>query len=280
MVVDDRWFDYIKDEGIRFRGKRSAVFRLLSISKPGVVWSDKELFGLSKAVVHFQESIDGLAEAPFDPDHVLQRRSFPDFTEKFAYKFTTEDTYANFVSKGSFLASSLLRYRDLEREGSAAGDRFEGASMCTFSVADRRITVSAVSGFDTNIISLTKDLSSAALLRDRFGPVVLKVEVAPFARAVARLLDVRLPIVKAVRYADLKIFRDRLPLHSLRHFPRLNQRVGIALRDGAWLPSVFAKPKRFAAENEVRLAFQSVADVAYMTPVESQNLLQYVDRID
>lgn len=275
LEPDQRYFKHIKDSGYQFIGDgRSLLIRGLAIL--GQVTND-DLIGFFSAVHDYID--DSENDTIYNVARIFHDHSFIEFKQRFCYKFVSKETYELYISNGSFLLSSLQRYRQLEHQGSPAGDRFEGSCCACYSIGSRNLTAQTLSGYDTYIFSTTESLRNREEMSERFGPVILKIEVEPFVKILIRLLgsDFR---VGYVEYSDLKIHRSNLSESAVQGFPPyLTPRLARALRRKAWLPSVFAKPSRFSDEREVRFAFKLGKDVDYMRPVASLRLLQHVERV-
>lgn len=274
-------FEHLPNAGFKFvGGRRSIVIQDMAVTKSGVWITDFELEQLATASQLYLDAVEERGIREYVPECIFRRTDFPRYQGDYGFKFMSQETYDQYISKGSFLLSSLQRFRDMEQQGDPAGDRFEGASRCSYQVADRQLTVGSLSGFDSNILSLACDLRNAAEMKRKFGPVVLRVAIEPFAREIARGLGTRSPDIRAVRYADLKMYRDKLSLGDVAGFPLVGARLARVLRDSARLPSIFAKPRRFSDEREVRIAFAHTADVPYKTIVENKRLLAYLTPLD
>jgi len=285
--LDPANFDFIPNFGFRYIGDgRTVIISALSITKAGHSFTDEQLIQYARLV---QKLFDSLRELPTDtylPTRIFTDLDFRTYDSGYAYKFCTNETYRRYISQDSFLLSSLERYREMEHQGEPAGDRFEGSSCCAYTIADRELTVLTLSGFDTHIYSLARNLRNAGLMRKKFGPVVLRVRLRPFAQALAKALartggGSAKAETRLVRYADLKIHRGQLSLRDVEGFlPELTPRVAKVLRSHGRLPSIFAKPSRFEDEREVRIAIAAAQDVANCTVIKGCGLLEYFERID
>lgn len=279
---DETAFEFVPDVGFKFVGDgRSVILHGTSITKAGVQFDDNELFDYASTMQRYLDAIKGLPDQTYEHKKcIFTDKDFLPYGSKYAYKFVTEDTYERFISNGAFLLSSLGRFRDFEDQGDPAGDRFEGMSHCAYAVGDRELKASTLSGFDMHIFSLARDLKTAEEMKSKFGPVVLRVRLLPFARALARILGESPAEVRLIRYADLKLYRGHLSLSKVAGFPpALSPRLAKALRQRGRFPSVFAKPSRFEAEREVRIAIRAASDVPRETVIKQGSLLKHVERI-
>lgn len=239
------------------------------------------LFNFANGIQDFFDGIAGLEPTPYEMGEIFTDDSFPRYSSKYVYKFVTEDTYKQHVAKGSFLLSSLSRYREMEMQGSAAGDRFEGACFSSHTVGGRQITFTTLSGFDSLFFSAASDLENAAYMASTFGPIILRIDLHSFAGAMARAIGSPYPGIRLVRYADLKLFRSTLLPEQIEGFPRqLTPTLARALRGSVFRPSVFGKPKRFAPEREVRLSFPMGRDVQELMSISAPALLGSVERLN
>ena len=272
----------MKNKGWRYVGDgRSVILSCLSITKLNVALEDKETIALARRIQEYLDGIEELASKIYTVSRIFRLGDFSEYQSRYAYKFVTEATYKKHISQGSFLVSSLERFRRFELQGDIAGDRFEGAAHSFYNVGKRQLNVSTLSGFDCNIMSLAKNLSNAKRMKDQFGPVVLQIDLRPFAKRLSEALGSEPPEVRLVRYADLKIYRNRLDLADVEGFPpNLTPRLAKSLREKCRIPSIFAKPSRFEHEAEVRIVLRANADVPDMTQISDPSILQHIRRLD
>lgn len=274
-------FEFIPDIGFRYVGDgRSVILGCTSLTKEGASFTDPQLTSFGQALQQYFDGIKGLAPQVYKPSKILNNRDFRSYDSKFAYKFVTEETYDSYSKRGSFLLSSLERFRGMEGQGSPAGDRFEGSSFCAYSVGSRELHVHSMSGFDTHIFSFARDLKNQKILQERFGPVVLKITLRPFVQALSACFDGLPTEVRLVRYADLKLHRSHLAIRDIEGFPpNLTAQLARSLRELSRQPAIFAEPCRFEDEREVRIAIRAEQDVAPCTAVEHPSFHHYVERI-
>lgn len=228
------------------------------------------------------DGISGYENTQHDTTDVFYKSDFRPFNTRYIYKFTSEDVFEKYIKGGEFLLSSLERYRDMEGQGNPAGDRFEGASFCFYDVGKYELGIATLSGFDSFIFSAAKDLVNKEEMKRRFGPVVLKIELMPFARQIANMVGSTEPDVRLVRYTNLKIYTDKIGIRLYDDDPpiRMSPNLAIALREKGRIPSVFLKPKDFSWEREVRIVFRQKSDVDLMLGVKNHRLSRYVTRIE
>jgi hypothetical protein len=178
----------------------------------------------------------------------------------------------------------LQGYRDFEDQGDPAGDRFEGMAYSCFSLKDRDVCSVTLSGFDTLVFCASADRGQDLALRERFGPVVLEIDLHGFAERLWRTLRPLGFSARRVRYVDLKLFRSTVAFSLMAGYIDtgnfLSARFARVLRRASRLPSVFAKPSRFADEHEVRLAWTLAKDVTGPEIVNDPGLLKFVRRVD
>lgn len=279
---DPREFEFLPRVGFRYIGDgRSIVLAATSISKPGVFLADEDLFKFGRRIQDYFDGTGGFGEHAYEPHRVFADGDFRTFDEKYVYKFMSEDTYEKYLRKGSILLSSLRRFREFEEQGDPAGDRFEGRSFCAYAVGGRELLAATLSGFDTFIFSSTRDLREAEEMSRKFGSVILRINLIPFARELSRQIGQVHAEIRLVRYSDLKLHRSSLPIRSVAGFPpNLTAALARALRHRGRLPALFGKPRRFASEREVRISFQMPKDVADRRSVTADRLLKYVKRIN
>ncbi len=118
-------------------------------------------------------------------------------------------------------------------------------------------------------------------MAERFGTVVLQIDVEPFARRLCELVGGARLEVRRVGYSDLKVVRGKLrPADIVGFPPTLTARLARKIREKARLASIFRKPRRFENEDEIRIAIQFATDVAQsIRVVEDAQLLRHVRRL-
>ncbi|OJW66540.1 MAG: hypothetical protein BGO57_09565 [Sphingomonadales bacterium 63-6] len=283
---DPKLFDFIRDGGYKFKGPGgSLLFQSTAVLNS---INDKNFRSLAKWTGYYLDNIaaaqnpnatEVLPVAAQGP--IFRQTSFKPYTNRFAFKFVSEDTYDQYLSNGNFRVSSLECFRQWEHQGDPAGDRMEGYSHCGYCFGEgQELCIATISGFNCHILSLTRDLKNQNTMRGTFGDVVLRVELKPFAESLADALGAKAYEIRSVKYSDLKLFRGELTPPEINGFPPdLTAEFASAVRDKGRLPSIFIKPKRFKDEREIRLVFQMDDDVAEFTSLNLPHLLRYVERI-
>lgn len=277
--LDPALFDFIRDSGFRFKGAGgSLLHQSLAISK---TLTDKEFREIATAIRAYLDDFADQRMPPTSSGPIYTRASFRPYTSRYGFKFIHQDAYDQYITNGSFLVSSLERFRDWEGQGNPAGDRLEGYTYCGFRFgANKELLISTVSGFNCHVLSLTRDLQNYGQMRGPFGSVALRIELQPFAEGLADALGAKSFEIQLVKYADLKTYRDELTETEIAGFPPdLTAELAVAIRDRGWHPSLFIKPERFRPEREIRVAFQMDADVAPSTSLHLPQLLRYVQRV-
>lgn len=274
-------FEFIPYVGFRYKRDGSSIISsMLSKTKPGVFFSDKNLHNLAQIMQSYFDAIEGITTQQYQLEKFFTEKDFIGFKNKYVYKFTTEETWERYIQKGSFLFSSLERFRCMEQQGNPAGDRFEGKCFSAHRVGEIDLISATISGFNALIYSTTSTLDNLEFMRDRFGSVVLQIELLPFTKNVCSLLNQSNLDIIEVQYADLKVYRSNMQEDVLDGFPpNLTAKMHATLRDAVRLPSIFSKPSRFEPEKEVRIAISFEKDAPDMMPVTDEKLLAYVKRI-
>lgn len=242
--------------------------------------SDQELFDLFAPIQKLSDAwqVNPL-NATYKRGRIFSPSDFRKFPASYVYKFQSLDTWEKYTSHGFFLASSLGRFREMEGQGDTAGDRFEGMSYGEYQAGKRTVAYATTSGFETWVYSTTANLKNANEMKARFGAVVLKIRIAPFAAALAKACQSRDLETRYVRYADLKIHRGKISSRYLDEEVTLNPGLAKELRKQSRLPSIFGKPSRFAEENEVRVAVRTKGNLAPMLSVTLPEWKKWIDRI-
>ncbi|WP_339164395.1 hypothetical protein, partial [Methylobacterium bullatum] len=130
---------YIEDmELIPYVGNRyikngsSIICGSIMETKPDIYFTDDDFIVIADSLQKIVDSITPYSNHEYQPDHIFHEDDFPDYENQYAYKFMTEETWEKYANNGSFLFSSLERFRDMEGQGNSAGDRFEGICHCLF----------------------------------------------------------------------------------------------------------------------------------------------------
>lgn len=282
QLIDPNEFEFLLDEGFRYVGDgRSVILRAMSLTKSETYLSDLEAIDLAAAIQQYLDCIAGGPASSKENARILKRADFPSYNGRYVYKFTTEEAFEKYIQKGSFLMSSLSRFRRLESEGSPAGDRFEGETFCVARSANRELCVRALGGFDTLVFSTSARAEAISDVSKLFGTVVLRIEAEPFARRLLNLTGGRRLEVRKVAYSDLKIARDSLHPQTVAGFPpKLTPKLARRIRETVRLPSIFGKPHRFRFEDAVRIAIRLSKDLTQdSVALDDSGLLRFVSRV-
>lgn len=124
---DPTKFEFISDGGLKYIGdKRSVLISMASVSKAHAFLNDDELTNFAHEIQNYADSINGIDKSALSKTKILYKESFEEIKPVYLYKFCSKYAYENYISRGIFLLSSLVRYRKMELDGSPAGDRCEG----------------------------------------------------------------------------------------------------------------------------------------------------------
>ena len=279
-LPDEALFEFVPHGGFRYIGDGKSILICSSGTAKGL--TDSQLVEYARAGQELEDSYasSGYVNQNASSSRVLREKDFRSYESKYIYKFVTVDTYERYILNGEFLLSSLDRFRRLEHNKNSAGDRFEGLSTCSYHVRDSQYVFKTISGYHTFVFSSTRDLQMAMQMQKMFGDVVLRITLSPFRTALTKQLECTKSETKLVRYADYKIFKSRIRQKDLGKYPQtLCPVLAVTLRNGSRLPTLFAKPERFALEREVRLAFEMPSDVSDTISITLPNSSAYVERI-
>lgn len=281
---DPTQFTHVRDVGFWYHGDgRSIYLTSLSIARD---MSDEDLGKFASVMQDFMDGVSKRKQLIHSPSpRVILPSDLRNFAGRYVYKFVRQSDYDLYVSRRSFLVSSLRRYRQMEDQGDPAGDRFEGMAFGMFDTpTNKQVCVHGLSGFDAYVFSATTSPTLDRYMANTFGEVVLRIEVAPFAKAIAKLLGASSFGIRETLYSDFKLFRGKWSRRSLRALERANGTITPALaqkiRESLRTPSIFGKPIRFSREREVRVAFYFERDVPEeFTTVEDSRLLRFVSKM-
>jgi hypothetical protein len=274
-------FEFLSDVGFKYIGEpQSIIIRGFAVGLSNLTF--REVFEL--AVVQsefFNDSDDSDEEGHYEFSEPFRKEDFKPHYPNYVYKYLSLQDWNKFVSKGSFRLGSLTDFRESEDDAPSA-DKFEGCSVAFVDVADEKIVVFAISGFDTYIFSTSRDLTEQKYMREKFGPVVLRIKLKPFLKKLSKHFS-HSPVVHRVLYRDMKLIHEQVsvfdvsePPHATigvgHNFARMTRRV---VRNA----SLYAKPVAFSREREIRIAFSLSEDVPEPFRIVDPELLKHVRRL-
>jgi hypothetical protein len=249
-------------------------------TKPNTKLSIGELEGICRANRKFIDRMSGNSPTRNYTHSITTKESFPPFDRPILYKYMSELTWNKFAKNGSFRLSSLQRYRDLEKNGDHAGDRFEGRIFCCFENSHQQYLTSLISGFDTLVFSASLDLENMSTMQSLFGPVIISIDWRIFSRVIQKHLGTCNTDIRKVVYDNDQTYMTELfQFESLSHKTINSCQFIEFMRDESRIPSVFTKPIQFRREKEVRLGFQLQWDVPPTFDIIDQELLSCITRI-
>lgn len=294
-----------KSEFIPYRGLKlfrkngkSIVLHFVTITrKDAKFFTDSKLLELASAVQRFGDAASEIAEGhdatvircedgtyqrePISLNaRVISEGDFPSFVGKYVYKYVSQQAYDAWFSKGCFRLGDLAGYRELEKEGHVAGDRFEGSTSIWADIEENYFFGQVTAGADYLVFSAVAHEQSYDVMSLKFGPVLLRFDVRTFANAVRRELGSRFPEVRSVAYSDLKVRRWQVvEKREISDLPQVTDRFVERIENLARRSSLFSKPFRFHEEQEIRLAFQMSSDVNKAAIIRIPDFKRFMCRI-
>ncbi|MEX1238414.1 MAG: hypothetical protein WEB30_01805 [Cyclobacteriaceae bacterium] len=118
---------------------------------------------------------------------------------------------------------------------------------------------------------------------ESFSPVLIKIQLAPFAQKIAKRLGALSFTIMKVKYANAKLIRTELPFQVQPElFSNLSSKEMQSylqhLIGQCTIPCLFTKPGWFADEAEIRIVFKMPYDVNPVSPkqFEHKGLLKHI----
>ncbi len=269
---------FLKYIGFRYSlNNRSLILQFISMTKETQQLTNEKLASLIKNTSKLLDQTsnqENLQELFGDLSFVTEELN--DFNEPF-YKFIHKETYDNFISKGKHRLGSLKYYREIEKNESR--DEKEGFSNLIINSGNRQIFTSVISGFDKYILCGTSNLDEQKYMSQNFGGYVLKIRnIKSFAEKIKKAIGAIDWQVRKVRYSDYKAYLTDINIKDLNGVsPDLSNEMFDILYKISETPSVFCKPERFSAEQELRLAFSMGRDVKKFLEFDNKGLLDDIE---
>jgi hypothetical protein len=282
-----------KDGGYRFlRDKKSILIQAIGYGRR---LTEEQVVAFNRHTNKYLDNVAGRsAEAP-KYAQVLKRDDWPDVSTDPLYKYVSDATW-EYIRQGSFQFGSAQFYRTTPNINTQ--DRREGASSFHLVSGDNQLTVTLISGFNCAIFCGTTYIEGPdhKLMLSRFGSKRLKIEpVSEFLTRVCKLTGAFRAHVFDVVYNDLKHYAAERP--GIERFPSIAKEKGSQLTSSSlrqinkaffttfdeygFMPSLFAKPARYAQERERRIIFEMTADLRRPTiVVKDKCLLDFVTLVD
>jgi hypothetical protein len=282
-----------KDGGYRFlRDKKSIFIQAIGYGRR---LTEQQIAAYDRRINEYLDNVAGRsAEAP-KAVQALRRDDFPDVGTGPLYKYVSDETWG-YIRQGAFQFGSAQYYRTTPNI--KIRDQREGASNIHLMSGDNQLNVALISGFNCAIFCGTAYIEGPdhELMLSRFGSKRLKIEpVSQFLARVceltgafrARVFDVVYNDLKhyAAERADIERFPSiakekggKLTSSSLR---RINKAFFATFDEYGFMPSLFAKPTRYAQERERRIIFEMRVDLRRPTiVVNDTSLLKFVTLVD
>jgi hypothetical protein len=279
------------DAGYSFiRDKKSVLVQAISYGRR---FTEEQVAAYDRHINAYLDNVAGRsAEAP-KYAQALRRDDFPDVSADPLYKYVSDATW-KYIRQGSFQFGSAQFYRTTPNIN--IQDQREGASNIHLMSGDNQLNVALISGFNCAIFCGTALIEGPDhdLMLSRFGSKRLKIEpVSEFLARVCKLTGAFRAHVFDVVYNDLKHYAAELPgielfssiaqggnltSSSLR---QINKAFFATFDEYGFMPSLFAKPTRYAQERERRMIFEMRADLRRPTIiVNDTSLLEFVTLVD
>jgi hypothetical protein len=279
------------DAGYRLiRDRKSILVQAISYGRR---FTEEQVAAYDRHINAYLDNVAGRsAEAP-KYAQALRRDDFPDVSSDPLYKYVSDATW-EYIRQGSFQFGSAQFYRTTSNIN--IQDQHEGSSNIHLMSGDNQLNVALISGFNCAIFCGTAHIEGPdhELMLARFGSKRLKIEPVPeFLARVCELMGAFRARVFDVVYNDLKHYAaelsgierfssiakgGKLTSSSLR---QINKAFFATFDEYGFMPSLFAKPTRYAQERERRIIFEMRADLQRPTiVVNDTSLLKFVTLVD
>jgi hypothetical protein len=276
-----------------YRLIRDKKFILVQAISYGRRLTEEEVAAYDRRINTYLDSVAGRSAEEPKYGQALRRNNFPDVSSDPLYKYVSDVTWER-ARQGSFRFGSAQFYRTTSNIN--IQDQHEGAWSIHLISGDNQLNVALISGFNCAIYCGTAHIEGPdhELMLTRFGNKRLKIEpVSEFAARVCKLMGAFRARVVDVVYTDLKHYAAELPgieqfssiakerkltSSSLR---QINKAFFATFDEYGFMPSLFAKPTRYAQERERRIIFEIKADLRGSTiVVDDKSLLEFVTLVD
>lgn len=272
LADDERRETFEKDQGFRMHfGGRSILHQALS---SGSKMTPRQRGQLTMALRTYMDGVEERTSVSRGSVRALSAADFPEISEPTFYRFVTSETL-NYMKNGSFQFGTPRRYREMEDQGRA--DHLEARATMFFEDEERSLTLTGITGFNTVMLCGTshppRDRRRISQLRAQFGSHLIEiVDLRAFQELAAESLGASRVLLRDVQYENAKMMV--LPTPDLgdwlsvlgtgdltdEKLHQLNLQFSPRIYEALLLPSLFAKPRRYAHERERRLLFEFELD--------------------
>jgi hypothetical protein len=258
------------DAGYRlFKDNVSVLLHAAARVKHDATLTSLDVLNYFKRINQFLQTVGAYEREDIDVNKIMRVEDFPDLDEVEFYKFLPGST-VDYYRAGKFQFGSVQFYRDIENQSSR--DRMEGLANIIFHGPKHDWAMSLASGYNFGMLCGTSSLNARDHLSGQFGAQIIKIaNLRAFAEEVKVRLGAKRYYLNHVSYNDLKLFRTRtLNRIKLSHNNAPGNSAPDLVTDAffnlfyerSFFASLFMKPTRFAAENELRLVFEMPTDIA------------------
>lgn len=248
----------------------AATMASMSLTKADATLTELQQKQMAKGFLELIAGWNGLAgkievnnaideASPFSIDEFVETQ------ENFLYKYISEGA-RTFYERGLFQVGSVNYFKIMENE--KARDELEGLAIINTKMGSRTATCGVTMGANYYIFCSSRQTTDA--LSDyhvaSFGPVLMKIELAPFAERMAKRLGAVSYKVMNVKYANAKLIHSELPFEmtpeacSDWNSSEMQQYLKHLIAD-CTTSCLFTKPGWFKDEVETRIVFEMPYDV-------------------
>lgn len=269
---------------------KSVILKHISMGKPGVVFTDDEVFDMAMAFGNYIDTSSTRDPLPYKRLEITPAFA-PPLPDDVAYKFTDDDG-VRYWTQGNIKVTPLHFYHEIENMD--ARDEREGFGFVHLQSSSRDLNMSSLSGFNSLVICTSADArrSERKLRHEKFGPRLIKINgVSEFSERIAELLNAERYVIRDLIYSDVKTVRGESDLPDLffeangkgdmkeetLHFLANNHLEHILKATEA--ASAFTKPNRYRNERERRLLFAMPEDVNGPRFVQDRELTKHIEVI-
>lgn len=232
-----------------------------------------------------------------EPLQIAPALTLADFSDRSTeplYKYVSDDTWQQYISKGSIRFGTASFYRTTPNMN--IRDEREGASSFHLLSDNLTFNVDMMIGDNCAVFCGTAHIEGPdhELMLSRFGGRRIKIDPLPdFIALISQHMKSFRTRVFDVRYTDLKHFVADDPDIGLytqtvgkgdaeaAALRRLNENYFDNFYDYAFLPSLFSKPLTYKEERERRIAFELPADIGMPTlDINDEALLKFITLVE
>lgn len=285
-----KWKYSLRGYALNIQNVTALILGSLSLSKENILSGEKELKEFAKIYIDYTGDIFNFRDTTraknlIDSSKVFNIDDFEIQNQKYLYKYVSESS-AKYYKRGLFQVGSVGYFQDMENE--KARDELEGLAFISAETGNREVNAAISMGSNYYIFCGTYQDSDRQNKYhiENFGRVLMKIEVEPFAKKIAKRLGAISYKIMKVNYSNAKTIKIHLPIQltpdSISDFGSMEMQIFMRqIIEECTLPCLLTKPSYFSDEIETRILFNLPYNVNASLPrrFEHKGLLKYIDFI-